>query len=266
MCPVDDLYARFAIPKDTQVPTRGRASADWIGAYPEYVTDTSLCQTHGAYLIEGLGDRVVLVDAGFGPNLFPPYQNWPNNVGRLAQSLRTLGYELADVTDVVCTHLHIDHVGWLAHDGQVLMPNATVRCDPRDLVHFAGLTDRRVQQVLDTVQLQVDPWDQPGVLFRGLAVEAAYGHTPGSCVVRVSSDGEACAFVGDAVHTPIELIDDDWASLGDVDLLAAADVRTGLIDDFLASGSLIAGSHFPELAIGRLAVGPDGRRVWVPAG
>jgi hypothetical protein len=70
MCPVDDLYARFAIPKNIQVPTRGRASADWIGAYPEYVTDTSLRQTHGAYLIEGLGDRVVLVDAGFGPNLF----------------------------------------------------------------------------------------------------------------------------------------------------------------------------------------------------
>src|SRR5690606_23000821 len=63
----------------------------------------------------------------------PPFRG-----GDLPASLSALGVAREDVTDVVYTHLHADHIGWATRDGQPYFPNATHHCDRRDWDHFVS--------------------------------------------------------------------------------------------------------------------------------
>src|SRR5438128_12240045 len=74
----------------------------------------------GCYLIR-TGGRTVLVDAGLGPLAL----DWAEG-GDLPAALAGVGVAPADIDTVACTHLHIDHIGWLVHDGAPWFPNATV--------------------------------------------------------------------------------------------------------------------------------------------
>ncbi len=92
----------------------------------------------GCFLIR-TGDRVVLVDAGQGPEA----QEMPHGMrltgGRLPSELRRLDIGPAAVTDIVCTHLHGDHVGWLfGQDGDPVFPRATIWFGAADGRHFVS--------------------------------------------------------------------------------------------------------------------------------
>ena len=87
--------------------------------------------TMGAYLIR-TGNRLVLVDAGVGMINNGQYQG-----GGLLTSLFDLGVEPSDVTDVILTHLHFDHVGWTTQQGAIVFPNATYRCHSADWQHLS---------------------------------------------------------------------------------------------------------------------------------
>src|SRR5437762_1366356 len=82
--------------------------------------------TMGSFLVRG-GDRVVLIDAGLGPGTMMGI-----NAGALLDNLRQAGVSPDQVTDVVFTHLHIDHIGWASQQGEVVFPNAVHRCSTSD--------------------------------------------------------------------------------------------------------------------------------------
>src|SRR6202011_6286538 len=84
----------------------------------------------GGFLVRTAG-RTVLIDTGVGARPIGPFVG-----GRLLDSLSALGVTPADVTDVVFTHLHFDHVGWATTTGEIGFANATYRCDRRDWDHF----------------------------------------------------------------------------------------------------------------------------------
>ncbi len=73
----------------------------------------------GGFLIRPPGDRLVLVDAGIGARSGEMMSgNGHFHGGELLNSLGALGVRADDITDVVFTHLHFDHVGWASHNGQ----------------------------------------------------------------------------------------------------------------------------------------------------
>ena len=78
----------------------------------------------------GLGDRVVLIDAGMGPRsgLMRDGQGTYQG-GELLNSLAAHNVRPEYITDVLFTHLHWDHIGWSVNDGAIVFPNATFRCD-----------------------------------------------------------------------------------------------------------------------------------------
>ena len=76
----------------------------------------------GGFLLES-GDRKILVDAGVGP-----YEIGPFTGGALLESLGSYGLAPTDITDVIFSHLHFDHVGWATRKGTIVFPNATYRC------------------------------------------------------------------------------------------------------------------------------------------
>ncbi|MCW2528725.1 MAG: beta-lactamase domain protein [Pseudonocardiales bacterium] len=260
---IDSTFNRLPVPADTppELVQRGRTTADWRD-HQGFLIDGELPLTFGGYLITGCADRVILVDAGFGPNVFEPYKSdWCPEIGLLPANLGRRGYELGDVTDVVVTHLHTDHVGWIGHDGEALMPNATVHVNRRDVDHFFG-RDARITPILEPVMERLDAVDGLAEIAPGVTLTPAYGHTPGNCTVRVQSDGDSLLLVGDTFHSPLEFTEENWAGLGDLDVVRSHQVRSGYISRLVDSGTWIGGAHFPDLAFGQIVGDSQGGRAW----
>ncbi|MDE3076494.1 MAG: MBL fold metallo-hydrolase [Chloroflexota bacterium] len=212
----------------------------------------------GGFLVRGAGDRVVLVDNGVGENSRGLFQG-----GALLENLAKQGVAPADVTDVVFTHLHFDHVGWTTREGQIVFPNAVFRCDARDWAHFLGDTpDPRVGPVLAPVEQRLESWAGSGPLLPGIDTMAAPGHTPGSTILVLSSGTARGLLLGDVVHCPVELLDDEWGGMGDVDPDLARRTRIALAKEIEGSDVPVAPSHFPGMVFGRLLLG-EGQRSWV---
>jgi len=218
----------------------------------------------GAFLLRGgpLGERVVLVDAGCGPRGFGAFES-----GAMLDSLGALGVATGEVTDVVFTHLHFDHVGWASRDGDAVFANATYRCDEADWAHFVDspATDRGHERSLRYIQPVAERFEMfsgSRPLFPGVNVQLAPGHTPGSTLVIVSDGADRAILLGDVVHCPVELLDDEWGTIGDVDPELAKRTREALSRELAGTDVPVAAAHFPGLRFGRLLAG-QGRRAWV---
>jgi glyoxylase-like metal-dependent hydrolase (beta-lactamase superfamily II) len=221
----------------------------------------------GGFLVRS-GDRLALVDTGIGPHADPA------RTGMFMQSLAALGAAPGEVTDVVLTHLHFDHVGWVSDGEQRLFPNATYRCHEADWEFFMGadpyddgpavawLGGRRVSELLPPVEDRLEVWDGDGTILPGLDVRSAPGHTPGSSVIVISSGSERAMLLGDVVHCPAELLSDDWEALADFDRELARRSRVALARELEGTDIPVAAAHFPGLQFGRLLAG-ESQRQWV---
>ena len=209
----------------------------------------------GGFLVRS-GERVVLVDAGLGNITRGPFVG-----GALLDNLAALGLQPADVTDVVFTHLHFDHVGWATQQGKVVFTNATYRCDSRDWDHFVG-HDEGSTKKLTPIADRLETWSTSGTLLPGIDLMSAAGHTPGSTIIVVSSGTERAMLLGDVVHCPVELLDDEWAGLGDVDPDLAKRTRNALARELEGQDVPVAAAHFPGMEFGRL-LAAEGQRSWV---
>src|SRR5262249_27964219 len=159
-------------------------------------------------------ERVVLVDAGLGPMNREGYQ-----AGRLLASLAEVGVEPDEVTDVLLTHLHFDHVGWVTQKGAIVFPTATYRCHADDWQHFVASPDAEAGAApkLSPLDPRLEPFAGDCSIAPGIDVRTAPGHTPGSAIVVISSGPARAMLIGDVVHCPIELTEPDWEMAFDVD-------------------------------------------------
>jgi glyoxylase-like metal-dependent hydrolase (beta-lactamase superfamily II) len=247
---------------------RNTTDEDWA-PHRQFLTgkDTLRCDV-GGFLVR-TGDRVVLVDAGSGK---PPEQR--PGFGMLLESLGALGVAPAEVTDLVLTHLHFDHIGWASEEGQAVFPNATYRCHSADWDFFFDPQLPEIQtgkamgapltpaERLEPVGGRFEMWDADTTLLPGIDVRVAAGHTPGSTVVVLSSGEDRAVLLGDVVHCPVELIEGEWEVVGDVDKDLARRTRQAWADELEGSAVPAAAAHFPGMRFGRLLPG-EVRRQWV---
>jgi len=212
------------------------------------------------------GEHLVLVNAGVGPVQIGP-DGTANRViagGELPTRLAEIGVDPSAVTDVVLTHLHPDHYGWAIVDGGARFPNATFRCHALDWDHFVlhpGEGLRRYVEPLRALEDRLETWDHDGPVLPGIDAQLAPGHTPGSTILVLSSGTSRGLLLGDVVHCPVELVEDEWASLGDLDPALARRTKVALARELEGSDIPAVGAHFPGLRFGRLLPG-EGRRRW----
>lgn len=240
---------------------RGVDPADWA-RHPELLVGERLRFSFGGFLLRGgaLRDRVVLVDVGNGPvsDGFIP-------AGSLLDALHRHGVAPADVTDVLLTHLHYDHTGWLAVDGDPVFAAATIHLHADDLAYFTDpLTPGRSAELtparVDAVASHVSTFAGDCTPVPGIRAVTAPGHTPGSTVFVADGDGERVVLLGDVVHCPVQLVDAEWAVLGDVDATLAARSREAIAREM--EGAWVGGAHFPGLELGRL-IRTEVQRRWL---
>ncbi|MGY1739491.1 MULTISPECIES: MBL fold metallo-hydrolase [unclassified Blastococcus] len=235
------------------------------GAHPELFDRGGAAWLPIGCFVVRAGDRVVLVDAGLGPDA----QDLPDGMllvgGQLPTGLRALGVAADEVTDVVCTHLHADHVGWLFDAaGEPVFGAATVWFGAADGDHFVDGPGEMAPHVRAGFRrLAGDPALRPlqddAVVAPGVEALLAPGHTPGHLVVSVAAGDERLLLLGDAITCPVQHRERGWHSLGDVDPARAAGTRERLWAELADGRTTGVGAHFPLLAPGHVDGGPPPR-------
>lgn len=219
------------------------------------------------------GEQTILIDAGLGEQ-FPDFR-----AGQLALRLEAAGIDLASVTDVALTHMHMDHVGGLLTDKLMgrLRPDVPIHMAAAEAEFWkspdfsrnafpTGMPDvlRSVaQQFAHEYQGQLRLFDSQCEVAPGVVVRRIGGHTPGHSVVQLSSGGERMTFAGDSVF-PDHFDRPDWFNAFDHDPEEAVRVRLSLLRELAQSGELLVAAHLPFPSVGRVALAGDAFR-WIPA-
>jgi glyoxylase-like metal-dependent hydrolase (beta-lactamase superfamily II) len=227
-------------------------------AHPElFDRDGAAWLPIGCFLLR-TGDRIVLVDAGLGPDL-EMSGAMALIGGQLLTGLRAVGVGPGDVTDVVCTHFHLDHVGWLFDlERRPVFDRARIWFGAADWDHFVTGRGTMRPHIRDGLLAHGDrmrPLHEPVTIAPGVTALPAPGHTPGHLCLVVSSGAQRAVLLGDAITCPVQLDEPSWHSIGDVDPALAQRTREHLWRELEGEQTFGAGAHFPELRFGRVLQG-----------
>ena len=212
--------------------------------------------------------HVILVDTCIGNHKARPNSPGFDNLEQpYLERLAQAGFKPEDIDFVLCTHLHVDHVGWNTQlrDGRWVptFPNAKVLCSKTELASAEakanadrpGDDDRAVWQdsllpVLEAGQLLAV--EGRHAIEDGLLVDPTPGHTPGHVVLRAESAGERMLFAGDICHHPLQVYYPDVNSRFCEDAAGARAMRRRVLADCAESGALFAPAHWGPPHAGRV--------------
>jgi glyoxylase-like metal-dependent hydrolase (beta-lactamase superfamily II) len=220
------------------------------------------------------GGRTILIDSGLGTQ-FPDFPR----AGQLAMRLDAAGIDPASVTDVVLTHLHMDHIGGLLVDGLRgrLRPDLRVHLAAAEAEFWEAPDFSRTampapvpdvlrstaSRFLDVYRSQLQPFETEYEVAPGVMICRTGGHTPGHSIVRLESGGDRLTFAGDAVFQP-GFDKPEWHNGFEHDPEESARVRVRLLKELAASGEQLVATHLPFPSVCHVAVAGDGFRM-VPA-
>lgn len=223
-----------------------------------------------AFLLE-IGDKLALVDTGAG-QLFGP------GLGdQLLKSLQAAGVKPEQITDVLLTHVHSDHMGGLTRDGQMVFPNATVHVGKPDVDFFLDPQNAeqanydqhyfdQAEKILEPYVKagKIDAFDKTTEVLPGLTASLHPGHTPGSAFFTLEGEGQTLTFVGDIVHAAaVQLPDPSVTIAYDVNPEEARNVRSEAFAEFAEQRDLVAIPHMPFPGVGHLRKNGESYE-WVP--
>lgn len=246
------------------------------------VADRDLAQVVAAYGIDDVtapltppcnvtlirdGARTILFDCGAGPA-------FQQSAGRLMDALATEGLDPADITDLVFTHAHPDHIWGVLDDfDEPLFANAahwigraerdywvdpaTVDTIGAERESFAVGAARRLQAIENVL----NTFEDGDEILPGVAAYLTPGHTPGHMSFEVSGGGQTAMIVGDAIgNDHIALARPDWPTGADQDLETGAQTRQRLVERLADEAMLTVGFHLSGGGIGRVERTGDGFR------
>jgi glyoxylase-like metal-dependent hydrolase (beta-lactamase superfamily II) len=236
----------------------------------EFLLDTVQTSIN-TYLIKA-GKRLILVDAGSG-NLFGPQFG-----GALVKSFEKAGFKPEDVTDILITHIHLDHTGGLSVGGKMIFPNAVVHINQKEIdfwkIHekandsdTRGIISSRKSYLSFKTYLdagRVAAFRSDTTLFPGISTHEYAGHTAGHTVYALDSKGEKLVFWGDLIHVAaIQFSDAGIPNNYDFDKVKAAAQRKRAYAQAAEKGYLVAADHISFPGIGHVRTDSSGY-VWVP--
>lgn len=207
-------------------------------------------------LLVRLPGYVVLIDTGLGPKAG----------GALLASLTRAGVAPGEVTDVLVTHAHGDHVGGLVGgDGTSAFPAATVRMAEAEWTSMQR-PDGPTAAVARAIAPQVRPFSPGAEVLPGIRAVPLAGHTPGHSGYLLHSGGAQLLDVGDLVHSSIvSLAHPEWAMGFDGDKPVGKATRLAELARLARTRTLVFSPHFPYPGVGRVEGTRPGRYRWQPS-
>ena len=189
--------------------------------------------------------------------------------------LQKAGFARESFDTVLCTHLHLDHVGWntIKVDGQWVptFPNARYLIERSEFAFLdtegadadqeQWARDMNAAVMADSVRPVVaaglvDLVSSDHVICGEVRLVPTPGHTPGHVSIRIDSRGESALITGDFTHHPCQLAHPEWSLTSDFDPARSAETREGVFSDLAGTPTLVIGTHWPDPTAGR--IGRDG--------
>jgi glyoxylase-like metal-dependent hydrolase (beta-lactamase superfamily II) len=229
---------------------------------PHFLTeDAKLLMSIHAFVLESQG-RVIVVDTCVGNDKVRQSPNWHLQKNRFLEDMAEAGFARERVTTVVCTHLHVDHVGWntLLKDGKwtPTFPNARYLIGKKEYEHWmaapegetADIMNDSVKPIFDAGLAQTVDMDHR--ISPQIRLVPTPGHTPGHVSVMIESEGQSAVITGDMIHHPCQFARPDWQSLFDADPPAANARRHTMFEEWADKPLLVIGTHFAAPTAGHL--------------
>lgn len=252
--------SRFILPQATPEVIR---EIPWLT--PHFADENGrLKMSVHALVVETPGKRII-VDTCIGNDKQRDIPTWSNLQTSFLQDLEAAGFARDSFDVVLCTHLHVDHVGWntMLADGRWVptFPRARYLIGRAEFDHFRAedekLEDRTrspfhdsVRPVFDAGLVELVETDHQ--VCDEVSLEPTLGHTPGHVSVRIRSKGETALITGDFLHHPCQFARPEWASSADYDPDAARVTRRRMFDALSGADTLVIGTHFAAPTAGRV--------------
>ena len=206
-------------------------------------------------LIIDTGDKRIIVDTCVGNDKERNIPSWSNLQTSFLKELEEAGYPRESIDSVMCTHLHVDHVGWntmLVNDEWIpTFPNAQYLISEKEWIYW----DKNENEDLygPVISDSVRPVIEAGMVnfvddhFRicdEVNLFPTPGHTPGHISVLINSKKEMAMITGDFIHHPVQMTKTDWCSSADYDKRQGQLTRETLLEEYVDRDVLIIGTHF----------------------
>jgi glyoxylase-like metal-dependent hydrolase (beta-lactamase superfamily II) len=262
--------SRFLLPQATP---EAISPIGWL--QPDFADERGrLRMSIHALVVETPGRRIV-VDTCLGndkENRRIP--TWNRLQTSFLADLAAAGYPRETIDTVVCTHLHVDHVGWntMLVDGRWVptFPRARYLMGRVEYRHWTTQHEREdmaavladsVAPVFDAGL--VDLVEDDHRICDEISLVPTPGHTPGHVSLRIASDGQEALITGDFMHHPCQIARPDWSSTADSDPAAARHTREGMLTHLADAPILVIGTHFAGRTAGRVVRDGDAYRLAV---
>ncbi|RVQ65177.1 MBL fold metallo-hydrolase [Croceicoccus ponticola] len=255
-----DAFLPFATPDALR-------AIEWLGH--EYVTPEGVLKfSIHALVIEAHGKRIIVDTCVGNDKDRSAFPIWHQQSYRFLDQLNAAGFPPESFDFVLCTHLHLDHVGWntVLRDGRWIptFPNARYLIAEQEYAVMQELVrdtggdvmrdvDRAVvaDSVLPVIAaglVDFVPCDY--VVCEGVRLVPTPGHTAGHVSVEVTSNGQAALITGDFIHHPCQLAHPEWSITSDYDPALSALTREERFSAIAGTDAIMIGTHWPTPSAG----------------
>jgi len=262
--------SRFILPQATYEEV---LPISWL--QPDFADERGRLKMSIHALVVETPARRILVDTCLGndkENRRIP--TWNKLQTSFLSDLVAAGYARETIDTVVCTHLHVDHVGWNTtreSDRWVpTFPNARYLMGRIEYAHW--MSQRERDEMIAVLADSVAPvWDAGLVdlvetdhrICDEVSLVPTPGHTPGHVSVRLASQGEAALITGDFMHHPCQIARPGWSSTADSDPKWARQTREQMLSNLADTPTLVIGTHFAGRTAGHIVRDSDAFRLAV---
>ena len=239
--------------------------------YVQCVSDLVVRMQVTGFLVK-TDDQLILIDTGSGAEC-------GDTTGLLIDSLNQLGFLPEQISLVLITHLHPDHIGrLLTSEGGLTFPNATVCVSARDAHYWTDLTkeacaNEHNRPYFALARKMLAPYEFSGKLrlihagdgiASGVTAVEAYGHTPGHMAFLFYSKNKELILWGDIVHTAgVQFAKPEWYLIVDIHGIQGVESRKRLFAKAADGHVLVGGAHLPGSGLGYVSRKGDAF-VWEP--
>ena len=242
---------------------------DWLQPHFANARGYMLMSIH-ALIVESGGKRII-VDTCLGNDKPRKVEGWSMRSGPFLEDLAEAGFARETIDTVLCTHLHVDHVGWntMLVDGKWIptFPNAAYLFAREEWHYWRETEDQESGNIMDD---SVRPIVDAGLatlveadhrLTDEVWLEPTPGHTPGHVSVRISSRGEHAVITGDMTHHPYQMAHPDCAANVDYDQAQSTATRLKFYAEHADKPILVIGTHFATPTAGHIVRDGDAYRL-----